>query len=168
MQPLQKLGWKLKRNEDPEMAYHLSKQANNLYQQWEILSQTSSPNVSPVPIGKHQLSPLPYSYEALEPYIDRRIMRLHHDKHHQSYVDGLNKAEKEMDNARKTNQFDLIKHWEIEAAFHGTGHYLHTIFWTVMSPNGGGEPKGELAAEITRSFGSFKMFKQHFLKPQKM
>ena len=59
-------------------------------------------------------------------------MMLHHDKHHRSYVEGLNKAEKMMEEARKTNQFDLIKHWEREAAFHGSGHYLHTIFWNNM------------------------------------
>lgn len=59
-------------------------------------------------------------------------MMLHHDKHHRSYVEGLNKAEKMMEEARKTNKFDLIKHWEREAAFHGSGHYLHTIFWNNM------------------------------------
>lgn len=85
-----------------------------------------------VPIGGHTLPPLPYPYNALEPYISREIMMLHHDKHHRSYVEGLNKAEKMMEEARKTNQFDLIKHWEREAAFHGSGHYLHTIFWNNM------------------------------------
>ncbi|MED4462644.1 superoxide dismutase [Metabacillus fastidiosus] len=115
-----------------------------------------------VKIGEHQLPPLPYSYSALEPYIDREIMRLHHDKHHKSYVDGLNKAEKEMEKARKTNDFSFLKHWEREAAFHGAGHYLHTIFWTIMSPNGGGKPTGDLAKLIDLSFGSFDRFKNHF------
>jgi Fe-Mn family superoxide dismutase len=115
-----------------------------------------------VPIGGHTLPPLPYPYEALEPYISREIMRLHHDKHHKSYVDGLNKAEKEMQKARSTNNFDLIKHWEREAAFHGAGHYLHTIFWSVMSPNGGGKPTGMLMREINQTFGNFEKFKQHF------
>lgn len=115
-----------------------------------------------VPIGGHTLPPLPYPYEALEPYISREIMRLHHDKHHKSYVDGLNKAEKEMQKARSTNNFELIKHWEREAAFHGAGHYLHTIFWSVMSPNGGGQPTGMLMREINQTFGSFEKFKQHF------
>ena len=69
-------------------------------------------------------------------------MMLHHDKHHRSYVEGLNKAEKMMEEARKTNQFDLIKHWEREAAFHGSGHYLHTIFWNNMKKGGGGSPRG--------------------------
>lgn len=98
-------------------------------------------NQNTVPIGGHTLPPLPYSYNALEPYIDQETMRLHHDIHHKSYVDGLNKAEKEMQKARSSNNFDLIKHWEKEAAFHGAGHYLHTIFWNIMSPNGGGQPE---------------------------
>ncbi|MCM3713690.1 superoxide dismutase [Alkalihalobacillus oceani] len=117
---------------------------------------------SPVPIGGHTLPPLPYAYNALEPYIAEEIMRLHHDKHHQSYVDGLNKAEREMQKARRRNDYELIKHWEREAAFHGAGHYLHTIFWEIMSPNGGGEPGGELAAQIRHDFGSFRKMKEHF------
>jgi len=121
----------------------------------------------PVPIGGHTLPPLPYAYDALEPYIQQEIMRLHHDKHHQSYVDGLNKAEKEMQKARKTGNYELIKHWEREAAFHGAGHYLHTIFWSIMTPNGGGKPSGMLMREINLSFGSFEQFKQHFSEAAK-
>ncbi|MBM7602163.1 Fe-Mn family superoxide dismutase [Metabacillus crassostreae] len=120
-----------------------------------------------VPIGAHTLPPLPYSYDALEPYIEREIMRLHHDKHHKSYVDGLNKAEKEMQKARKTNDFSLIKHWEREAAFNGAGHYLHTIFWNIMSPKGGGKPSGLLLEEINRTFESFESFKKHFSEAAK-
>ncbi|MBU7593140.1 superoxide dismutase [Metabacillus halosaccharovorans] len=120
-----------------------------------------------VPIGGHTLPPLPYAYDALEPYIQQEIMRLHHDKHHQSYVDGLNKAEKEMQKARKTGNYELIKHWEREAAFHGAGHYLHTIFWSIMTPNGGGKPSGMLMREINLSFGSFEQFKQHFSEAAK-
>jgi len=119
-------------------------------------------NSKVVPIGGHTLPPLPYSYDALEPYIDQETMRLHHDKHHKSYVDGLNKAEKEMRQARSSNNFDLIKHWEREAAFNGAGHYLHTIFWDIMRPNGGGRPSGQLKKEMNRSFGSFEQFKNHF------
>lgn len=115
-----------------------------------------------VPIGGHTLPPLPYQYDALEPYIDAETMRLHHDIHHRSYVEGLNKAEKEMQEARMSNNFDLIKHWEKEAAFNGAGHYLHTIFWNVMSPRGGGQPSGKLMQAINQSFGSFEQFKKHF------
>lgn len=115
-----------------------------------------------VPIGGHKLPPLPYSYNALEPYIDESTMRLHHDRHHKSYVDGLNKAELELQKARRNNQFELVKHWERELAFHGAGHYLHSIFWKVMCPHGGGSPPGPLNREISRSFGSFEEFKKQF------
>lgn len=120
-----------------------------------------------VPIGQHTLPPLPYGYNALEPYISEEIMRLHHDKHHQSYVDGLNKAEKKMQEARQTDDFSLLKHWEREAAFHGSGHYLHTIFWEIMRPNGGGEPKGALLQQIIKDFGSYKAFKKQFSEAAK-
>jgi Fe-Mn family superoxide dismutase len=133
----------------------------------EIQESESSSEGHPVPIGGHRLPPLPYAYEALEPYISREIMRLHHQKHHQSYVDGLNKAEQKMEEARRTGQFELLRHWEREAAFNGSGHYLHTIFWNNMSPQGGGEPKGELAKQIKRDFGSFKRFKRHFTEAAK-
>lgn len=115
-----------------------------------------------VPIGEHKLPPLPYAYDALEPYIDAKTMRLHHDVHHQAYVDGLNKAEKEMQKAREAGKYDLIKHWEREAAFHGSGHYLHTIFWNNMKPQGGGAAKGPVAEEINRTFGDFAKFAAHF------
>lgn len=116
----------------------------------------------PIGIGKHSLPPLPYPYDALEPYISEEIMRLHHQKHHQTYVEGLNKSERELQRARQTNNFDLIKHWERELAFHGAGHYLHTIFWNNMSPKGGGMPSGELLTMMEESFGSFRQFKEHF------
>lgn len=115
-----------------------------------------------VEIGGHVLPPLPYRYDALEPYISREIMELHHDKHHRSYVDGLNKAEKEMQQARLSGNFDLITHWEREAAFNGAGHYLHTIFWNNMHPSGGGKPAGELMKAINEAFGGFDAFKKHF------
>ncbi|MCQ6562538.1 DUF2935 domain-containing protein [Paenibacillus mendelii] len=115
-----------------------------------------------VPIGGHILPPLPYSYDALEPYIDTMTMRIHHDKHHQSYVDGLNKAEKELEKARETGNFDLVKHWERELAFNGAGHYLHTLFWNVMSPKGGGAAVGPLAQQIKKDFGSYEAFKKQF------
>lgn len=120
-----------------------------------------------VPIGKHQLPPLGYPYNALEPAISEETMRLHHDKHHQAYVDGLNKAELMMEKARKTNDYSLIKHWEREAAFHGSGHYLHTIFWESMKPGGGGKPTGKLLAQIEKDFGSFHAFKKHFSEAAK-
>ncbi|MEH7030551.1 superoxide dismutase [Priestia megaterium] len=117
--------------------------------------------------GRHELPPLGYSYSALEPYINREIMRLHHSKHHQSYVDGLNKAELMLQQARNTNNFDLIKHWEREAAFHGSGHYLHTIFWEIMSPEGGGRPRRQLLQQLQKDFGSYEKFMMHFSQAAK-
>jgi superoxide dismutase, Fe-Mn family len=113
----------------------------------------------------HVLPPLPYAYEALEPHIDAQTMKLHHDLHHQSYVDGLNKAEQMLAQARESGDFALTKHWEREAAFHGSGHLLHAIFWQNLAPagkGGGGEPQGELATQIADDFGSFAAFRSHF------
>ncbi|OGX68177.1 MAG: superoxide dismutase [Paenibacillus sp. RIFOXYA1_FULL_44_5] len=115
-----------------------------------------------VPIGGHTLPPLPYAYDSLEPYIDEATMRLHHDKHHLSYVKGLNKAELMLAELRNSGNYELIKHWEREAAFHGSGHYLHTIFWDVMAPHGKGKPVNDLAVQISQDFGSFEQFKQQF------
>lgn len=124
-------------------------------------------NEPTVPAGGHRLPSLPYAYNALEPYINEEIMRLHHTKHHQSYVDGLNKAENMLVQARKDRKFELVKHWSRELAFHGSGHYLHTIFWNNMSPNGGGEPKGILLEAIKDYFGSYDAFKHHFTEAAK-
>lgn len=120
-----------------------------------------------VPIGQHRLPPLPYAYNALEPYIAQEIMKLHHTKHHQSYIDGLNKAEKMMKEARETKNYELIKHWEREAAFHGSGHYLHSIFWEIMNPKGGGKPSGALLQQIEKDFGTYEQFKNHFSEAAK-
>ncbi|WP_103108219.1 superoxide dismutase [Brevibacillus reuszeri] len=116
----------------------------------------------PVGVGRHTLPPLPYAYNALEPYIDEATMHIHHDKLHQKYVDDLNTAERKLAEARNSGNFDLIRHWERELAFNGAGHYLHTIFWPSMSPNGGGEPSGELAEAINRYFGSYAAFQKQF------
>lgn len=115
--------------------------------------------------NKYELPPLPYAYNALEPHIDEQTMRLHHDKHHQAYVDGLNKAEQMLEQAREAGDFALIKHWEREAAFHGSGHFLHAIFWPNMAPagsGGGSEPTGDLANQINQDFGGFAKFKAQF------
>jgi len=115
-----------------------------------------------VPVGGHTLPPLPYAYDALEPYIDEHTMRIHHDMHHQSYVDGLNIAELQLQTARDTGNFELVKHWERELAFNGAGHYLHTLFWNVMSPYGGGEATGSLSNQIRNDFGSLAAFMKQF------
>lgn len=128
----------------------------------ELLEGTTRIPTKPVPIGGHTLPPLPYPYNALEPYIDELTMRIHHQKHHKSYVDNLNKAEKKLQEARKSGNFELVKHWERELAFNGAGHYLHTIFWDVMNPQGGGRPQGELLEQIRRDFGSYEAFHRQF------
>jgi superoxide dismutase, Fe-Mn family len=143
------------------LIYNIQETVDALYKQAERLNAVRQEGQR-VPIGGHVLPPLPYAYDALEPYISQEIMKLHHTKHHQSYVDGLNKAEKMMQKARETGNYDLLKHWEREAAFHGSGHYLHTIFWNNMTPNGGGQPREELLQQINQDFGSFETFKQHF------
>lgn len=119
---------------------------------------------TPVPAGgKHELPPLPYAFDALEPHLDAQTMQLHHDKHHLGYVNGLNKAEEELAKARQSGDFALIQHWSRQAAFHGGGHWLHSMFWKVMAPagkGGGGEPTGDLLSAINESFGSFDAFKK--------
>ncbi len=112
----------------------------------------------------HQLPPLPYAYDALEPHIDEQTMHLHHDIHHKAYVDGLNNAEAKLAEARKAGDFSLIKHWSREAAFHGSGHLLHSIFWPNMIAAGQAKPapQGSLAEAIDRDFGSFEAFKAQF------
>lgn len=117
---------------------------------------------SAVPYSKHQLPPLPYAYDALEPYISEQIMRLHHDNHHQSYVDGLNRAEREL--YLENPQDATIKHWLREQAFNGSGHYLHTIFWYNMTPDSSKKPLGKIREQIDKDFGSWKEFKQLFTK----
>ncbi|KAI4453018.1 superoxide dismutase 2 [Holotrichia oblita] len=116
--------------------------------------------------GKHQLPPLPYSYDALEPIISARTLKIHHDHHHKAYVDGLNKAELALAEARKQKDFSLIKHWERELAFQGAGHILHSIYWTIMTPchnEEEREPCPNTLKEIICSFGSFEGFILQFV-----
>jgi Fe-Mn family superoxide dismutase len=116
-------------------------------------------------LTKHELPALPYAYDALEPHIDVRTMELHHSKHHKAYVDGLNKAEEELAKSRLAGDFSLVQHWSRRAAFHGGGHFLHSMFWQVMAPagkGGGGEPDGMLLDKIKEDFGDFKSFADQF------
>ncbi|MFQ3638758.1 MAG: twin-arginine translocation signal domain-containing protein, partial [Chloracidobacterium sp.] len=94
--------------------------------------------------GQYALPPLPYDDKALEPVIDEATVRLHHDVHHKAYVDGANKALKQLATARAEGDFNLVKHWSRELAFHGSGHVLHTLYWTSLTPTASGEPKGDL------------------------
>ena len=110
----------------------------------------------------YTLPELPYDYAALEPHISWRIMELHHDKHHAAYVAGANSALEALAAAREEGNLGAINLWEKNLAFNLGGHTNHTIFWNNLSPNGGGEPEGELAEAINDSFGSFEKFRTHF------
>ena len=110
-------------------------------------------------MSTYTLPDLPYDYSALEPHVDARIMELHHDKHHATYVKGANTALEKLADARDSGDFALITKLSKDLAFNLSGHVLHSVFWTCMSPDGGGKPEGELAAAIDDSFGTFDDFK---------
>ncbi|HNR54130.1 MAG TPA: superoxide dismutase, partial [Flavobacteriales bacterium] len=110
------------------------------------------------------LPDLPYATEALEPHIDAETMRIHHGKHHAAYVNNLNKALEGSPDAGKSLE-DLMKGMDMNNAAvrnNGGGHYNHSLFWTVMAPQAGGTPNGDLAAAIDAAFGSFDAFKEKF------
>lgn len=111
----------------------------------------------------YELPELDYEYDALEPHISAEIMELHHSKHHATYVAGANAALEAMEKAREegTNP-DQIRALSKNLAFNLGGHTNHSIFWKNLSPNGGGEPEGDLAKAIERDFGSFDKFKDQF------
>ena len=110
------------------------------------------------------LPALPYAYDALEPNIDILTMQIHHDKHHQAYVDNLNKAIAGTANESKTIEELVAVAGTISPAVrnNGGGHWNHTFFWESMAPKSGGTPSGTLAAAITTAFGSFDAFKEKF------
>lgn len=116
----------------------------------------------------YKLPELPYAYDALEPHIDKETMTIHHTKHHNTYVTNLNKAIEGSALAEKSVD-ELVADLnavpeDIRTAGrnNGGGHANHSLFWTLLSPNGGGEPTGELAEEIKNTFGSFDQFKEKF------
>ena len=107
----------------------------------------------------YTLPDLPYDYAALEPHYSAKILELHHDKHHAAYVKGLNDTMDQLAEARDKGDFSSIVGLEKSHAFNLSGHVLHSLFWTNLSPDGGGKPEGELAAAIDENFGSFDAFK---------
>jgi Fe-Mn family superoxide dismutase len=112
----------------------------------------------------YELPTLPYPHDALEPHIDTTTMQIHHGKHHQAYVTNLNKALEGSSDAGKPIE-ELMKGLDMTnmaVRNNGGGHYNHSLFWSVMAPNAGGAPSGELAAAIDRDFGSFDAFKEKF------
>lgn len=122
--------------------------------------------LSASPEGKEPftLAPLPYAADALEPYIDRQTMEIHHGKHHKAYVDNLNKAVAGTALAGMTLEQLMAGMSKHPAAVrnNGGGHYNHTMFWKLMSPAGGGEPTGKIAELINRDLGGFNTFKEQF------
>jgi Fe-Mn family superoxide dismutase len=120
-------------------------------------------------MGQHECPPLPYPYDALEPHIDTRTMQIHHDKHHQGYVNKLNAALEGHPDLQAKSVEELLSDLDalpesIRTAVrnNGGGHANHTLFWPSMSPDGGGEPEGALAEAINATFGSFSAFKEQF------
>jgi len=117
----------------------------------------------------YSLPQLPYPYDALEPYIDKMTMEIHHTKHHQAYINNLNSALEKYPEFHNLELEEILKNLnqlpeEIRTAVrnNGGGHYNHSLFWEIMKPNGGGEPKGKLKEEIEKNFGSFEEFKKLF------
>ncbi|MBS4191306.1 superoxide dismutase [Bacillus sp. FJAT-49705] len=118
-----------------------------------------------------ELPQLPYAYDALEPNIDKETMNIHHTKHHNTYVTNLNNALEGNEEFLSKSVEDVISNMDavpdaVRTAVrnNGGGHANHTLFWQVISPNGGGEPTGDLAAAINSKFSSFESFKEEFAK----
>jgi Fe-Mn family superoxide dismutase len=108
----------------------------------------------------YTLPDLPYDFSALEPHLSAELLELHHDKHHKAYVDGANTTLDKLSKARASDDFDTINQLQKNLAFHVSGHVLHSVFWTNMSPDGGGKPEGDLAAAIEDSLGTYDGFKE--------
>ncbi len=110
----------------------------------------------------HTLPALNYAFEALEPHIDAQTMQIHHGKHHQAYVDNLNKAIAGTDAETKTLEELManISAYPVAVRNNGGGHYNHTLFWSILGPNTGGAPTGDLATAINENFGSFDALKE--------
>ena len=110
----------------------------------------------------YTLPELDYDYAALEPHISARIMELHHSKHHKAYVDGANAAVTKLEELRESGDYAAVNGVEKNLAFHLGGHTNHSVFWKNMSPDGGGQPEGEVKAAIDEYFGGFEKFQAHF------
>ncbi len=115
-------------------------------------------------MAKFELPQLPYSYDALEPYIDKMTMEIHYTKHHNAYVTNLNKAIEGTENEGKSleEMFSTISKLPVAVRNNGGGHWNHSLFWTLMKQNGGGNPTGKIADAINSEFGSFNEFKTKF------
>jgi superoxide dismutase, Fe-Mn family len=114
----------------------------------------------------HTLPQLPYAFDALEPHVDAKTMEIHHGKHHAAYVNNLNAAlaGTEGENLSLEDLMKNISKYPVAVRNNGGGHYNHSLFWELMSPNGGGAPSGALAAAIDAELGGFEKFKEDFTK----
>lgn len=114
--------------------------------------------------GTFELGGLPYAYDALEPYIDKATMEIHHGKHHQAYVNNLNNAiaGTDMESMSLEEIFKNMSKYPTAVRNNGGGHWNHTMFWQIMGPDGGGKPEGQLLEEIEKTFGSFEKFQETF------
>ncbi|MBY0050130.1 superoxide dismutase [Brevibacillus agri] len=122
-------------------------------------------------MGAFTLPQLPYAYDELEPYLDAKTMEIHHGKHHATYVANLNKALENYPQFQNATVEELICHLndlpeEIRTAVrnHGGGHYSHSLYWSIMSPTGGGKPRGDIVKGIDKHFGSFAQMKEELTK----
>ncbi len=129
----------------------------------------TQPTAGAAPQATHTLPALPYSFDALEPYLDAKTMEIHHGKHHAAYVNNLNKALEGHADLQKLALEELLSHLDrvpdnirTTVRNNGGGHINHSMFWKIMKKGGGGEPKGELADAIKSAFGSFADFKTKF------
>jgi superoxide dismutase, Fe-Mn family len=120
-------------------------------------------------MAKFELPPLPYAYDALEPHIDAQTMEIHHTKHHQTYVDKLNAALEGSDFSAPDSVDDLMRDFEkvpddikTPVRNHGGGHSNHSLWWTILSKDGGGDATGDVATAISEAFGDFNAFKEKF------
>ena len=114
-------------------------------------------------MARYSLPDLPYDYDALEPHVDEQTMRLHHDKHHQGYVDGANAALDALEDARESGDYGTVKKLSRDLAFNASGHLLHSVFWPNMAPESEtGEPDRRLASQLEKDFGGVEQFKDHF------
>lgn len=113
-----------------------------------------------------ELPQLPYAFDALEPHFDTLTMQIHHGKHHNAYVTNLNAAVSGTDNDGKSLEELMANISKLPVAVrnNGGGHYNHSLFWTILSPNGGGEPTGKVGEAISATFGTYEKFKEEFSK----
>ncbi len=121
-----------------------------------------NPNIVMAKENFYILPDLPYGYKDLEPHISEELLKLHHDKHHQAYVNAANTGLEKLDKAREEGSELDMKSVLKTLSFNIGGHLLHSLFWNNMSPKGGGEPVGELGEAIKKEFGGFERFKKEF------